>query len=227
MRRSAIGSLGLWRGVDDAQTIGVPSRDAFDARNWFASKVTPFRLNQFGASGGGPIKKDKAFIFLSYQGFHLKDQFPSQDALPTAAQIADATSCVTTGINPNLPLLNANDFYVPTIPAETPGVPCGIVNGVQTCDTFETAFGATGRNTFRGPFQERFDASAVKVTKINERMTLKFQADILNAFNHPSFDVPTNTATQYSVTNGVPSVRALRLPTGVRRFGSGLAKIVA
>src|SRR6267143_1379616 len=75
--------------------------DAFDARNWFATKVTPFRLNQFGASGGFPIKKDKAFVFLSYQGFHLKDSFPSQVTLPTTAQIFDATQCVQTGVNPN------------------------------------------------------------------------------------------------------------------------------
>jgi Carboxypeptidase regulatory-like domain/TonB-dependent Receptor Plug Domain/TonB dependent receptor len=75
--------------------------DAFDARNWFASSVTPFRLNQFGASVGFPIVKDKAFVFMSYQGFHLKDQFPASVTLPTAAQIADATACVTTGKNPN------------------------------------------------------------------------------------------------------------------------------
>ncbi len=75
--------------------------DAFDARNGFASSVTPFRLNQFGASGGFPIIKDKAFVFMSYQGFHLKDQFPSQVTLPTPAQIFDATQCVQTGINPN------------------------------------------------------------------------------------------------------------------------------
>ncbi len=75
--------------------------DAFDARNWFAASVTPFRLNQFGASGGGPIKKDKAFFFLSYQGFHLKNSFPAQVTLPTPAQIFDATTCVQTGVNPN------------------------------------------------------------------------------------------------------------------------------
>src|SRR5438876_9348073 len=75
--------------------------DAFDARNWFASSVTPFRLNQFGASGGFPIKKDKAFVYMSYQGFHLKDSFPSQITLPTQAQIADATECVTLGTNSN------------------------------------------------------------------------------------------------------------------------------
>jgi len=75
--------------------------DAFDARNYFATAVTPFRLNQFGASAGFPIIKDKAFLFITYQGFHLKDSFPAQVSLPTAAQIADATSCVETGINPN------------------------------------------------------------------------------------------------------------------------------
>jgi Carboxypeptidase regulatory-like domain/TonB dependent receptor-like, beta-barrel len=30
--------------------------------------VPPFRLNQFGGSFGGPIKKDKTFIFLNYEG---------------------------------------------------------------------------------------------------------------------------------------------------------------
>jgi len=75
--------------------------DAFDARNSFASSVTPFRLNQFGASGGFPIKKDKAFMFMSYQGFHLKDQFPAQVNLPAQAEINDALACVATGLNPN------------------------------------------------------------------------------------------------------------------------------
>jgi outer membrane receptor protein involved in Fe transport len=75
--------------------------DAFDARNWFASSVTPFRLNQFGGSGGFPIKKDKAFVYMSYQGFHLKDVFPSTVNLPAQAEINDALACVATGINPN------------------------------------------------------------------------------------------------------------------------------
>src|SRR5437660_2131054 len=75
--------------------------DAFDARNWFASQVTPFRLNQFGAYGGFPIKKDKAFVFLSYQGFHLKDKFSSAVNLPAQAEINDALACVATGSNPN------------------------------------------------------------------------------------------------------------------------------
>ena len=103
VRGGSVVNIGLKSGTNDIHGSAFWDRhtDAFDARNWFASKVTPFRLNQFGASGGGPIKKDKAFVFLSYQGFHLKDSFPSQVTLPTAAQIFDATQCVETGVNPN------------------------------------------------------------------------------------------------------------------------------
>ena len=115
----------------------------------------------------------------------------------------------TTGIDPNKPLLNAAAFYVPTLPPGTSGAPCTTVNGSQVCDNVETGFGATGRNTFRGPFQERFDISAVKQTKLSERFALRFQADALNLLNHTSFDVPSNSASQYSVSAGVPTVRSL------------------
>jgi hypothetical protein len=75
--------------------------DAFDARNYFATQSTPFRLNQFGASGGFPLRKDKDFIYMSYQGFHLKDVFPARVPVPKPSEIFDATQCVKTGINPN------------------------------------------------------------------------------------------------------------------------------
>jgi Carboxypeptidase regulatory-like domain/TonB-dependent Receptor Plug Domain len=41
-----------------------------DARNFFdQASVPPFRRNQFGGSLGGPIKKDKWFLFGNYEGF--------------------------------------------------------------------------------------------------------------------------------------------------------------
>ncbi len=43
---------------------------ALDARNYFDQATIPeFQRNQFGAALGGPIKKDKAFLFGNYEGF--------------------------------------------------------------------------------------------------------------------------------------------------------------
>lgn len=45
--------------------------NALDARNYFdaGSSAPPFKRNQFGVSMGGPILKDKTFLFMNYEGF--------------------------------------------------------------------------------------------------------------------------------------------------------------
>ena len=43
--------------------------DAVDARNYFQTQALPLRQNQFGATIGGPIRKDKIFFFGYYEGF--------------------------------------------------------------------------------------------------------------------------------------------------------------
>lgn len=49
--------------------------DKLDARNWFdRATKSPLKLNQFGASLGGPIIKDKFFYFFSYD--QQKRDFP-------------------------------------------------------------------------------------------------------------------------------------------------------
>jgi len=42
--------------------------DALNAKNYFLPSVTPFKRNTFGGTIGGPIRKDKTFFFLAYQG---------------------------------------------------------------------------------------------------------------------------------------------------------------
>src|SRR5580704_307030 len=60
---------------------------ALDARNYFdPPSIAPFRRNQFGVSAGGPIQKDKTFIFGDYEGLRqslglsMVDNVPSLNA---------------------------------------------------------------------------------------------------------------------------------------------------
>lgn len=56
-------------------------RDAFmDAKSWFRLQASPFHQNQFGGTIGGPIVKNHAFFFFSYQG--LRQRAPETDIGP-------------------------------------------------------------------------------------------------------------------------------------------------
>jgi hypothetical protein len=59
---------------------------ALDARNFFdAAKIPPFRRNQFGADAGGPIRKDKLFIFGDYEGIRQSKGITNVDTVPSVA----------------------------------------------------------------------------------------------------------------------------------------------
>jgi hypothetical protein len=68
-------------------------------------------------------------------------------------------------------------------------VPCQI-NGVANPAAAGAAIGNVGRNTFRGPFQQNWDLSITKNTKVSEATSVDFRAEFFNAFNHPVFSGP-------------------------------------
>ena len=56
-----------------------------DARNFFdQASVPPFRRNQFGGALGGPIKKDKWFLFGNYEGFRQALAVSNVSVVPDA-----------------------------------------------------------------------------------------------------------------------------------------------
>jgi Carboxypeptidase regulatory-like domain/TonB-dependent Receptor Plug Domain/TonB dependent receptor len=59
---------------------------AMDARNFFDPATVPaFRRNQFGASIGGPIIKDKTFFFGDYEGIRQSKGVGRLDVVPSLA----------------------------------------------------------------------------------------------------------------------------------------------
>lgn len=59
--------------------------DFFNARSFFANKVSNLRHNQFGAALGGPIKKNKLFFFFNYEKILTNSAYPGYYTFPTAA----------------------------------------------------------------------------------------------------------------------------------------------
>ena len=57
---------------------------ALDARNFFETAKGPFKRNQFGGELGGPLKKDKAFLFGNYEGFRERWNVPNIANVPDA-----------------------------------------------------------------------------------------------------------------------------------------------
>ncbi len=84
--------------------------NALDAPNYFdQGSAPPFQRNQFGASLGGPLKKDRTFLFGNYEGFRQHLHQTSVAFVPDLASRAAAVPSVQ-------PLLN----LWPTPPAGAP-----------------------------------------------------------------------------------------------------------
>src|SRR5712692_3745971 len=60
--------------------------NVFNAADPFSHIDPPIRWNQFGGTIGGPIKKDKLFVFFAYEGTRRRDSGSEITTVPTAAE---------------------------------------------------------------------------------------------------------------------------------------------
>ncbi|HMG37109.1 MAG TPA: carboxypeptidase-like regulatory domain-containing protein, partial [Blastocatellia bacterium] len=87
--------------------------DVLDAKDWFVNfnglPKPRERQNDFGGVVGGPIIKDKAFFFFSYEGLRLRQPVTQQSVVPDAASREQAPAATRPFLNA-FPIANAGSL---------------------------------------------------------------------------------------------------------------------
>jgi hypothetical protein len=100
-----------------------------NASNFFATTKPPFHQNQYGASLGGPIFKDKTFFLGTWEKFAVRVGVPTATNVPTAAmKSGDFSALLGSSIGQNNPCDNtpllSGAIYDPTTTKTVNGTPC-------------------------------------------------------------------------------------------------------
>src|SRR5215471_4074260 len=85
---------------------------ALDAKNFFdpAGPIPEFRQNQFGAAAGGPIIKNRTFIFGDYQGTRIRTGLTSQATLAPLAWRTGVFSGFHPILDPNTTVIQGDQI---------------------------------------------------------------------------------------------------------------------
>jgi hypothetical protein len=93
---------------------------ALDARNFFnpvGVVQNPFKRNDFGADFGGPIKKNKAFFFLAYEGLRQHQSLTVSTTVPSQNDRATVTSPAVKSLLGLIPAANEVGSGTAGVPA--------------------------------------------------------------------------------------------------------------
>ena len=147
---------------------------ALDAKNYFDdpnAAIPPYKQNQFGVTFGGPIKKDKAFFFLSYEGLRIRQSLTQTTTVPTEAMHEGDLSGINPGTGqPFHQITDANG--VPFLNNQVPvGDISSLAAGILAMTPLPNINAAPGQSTSGGSYT--YDNSNVYLARIDYQITPK------------------------------------------------------
>jgi Carboxypeptidase regulatory-like domain/TonB dependent receptor/TonB-dependent Receptor Plug Domain len=173
--------------------------DKLDAANYFENglKKGEYRQNQFGATFGGPIRRDKTFFFVDYEGTRIRQAIPYVSTVPTELErssgYTNLSELLTQGgsLTDNL----SRSFSLGQVfdPSTTRPVTAGTVDPVTGLTAASTGF-------VREPFANnalpanRLDQNAINLLKLfpnpnNSGLFNNFASNPVLSNNTDQFDV--------------------------------------
>jgi hypothetical protein len=163
--------------------------DALNTKGYFDPFLLDYKQNQFGATLGGPIKKDKTFVFGSYEGNRLVQGISSGTVvLPSTAEVGGDFSNGLAPGNPNfVPFAGGTDANFAGVLNSRPGCTAAITAGGGTVPTAgavyssifpgnkipTSCFDPTAAGVFQqyvAPFQSQADASGNLISSGNRHL---------------------------------------------------------
>jgi Carboxypeptidase regulatory-like domain len=193
--------------------------DHLDALNYFAAEATPFQRNQFGGQLGGPIRKDKMFLFGSIQRSSTREVTPYVSTVPTMR--------MRSGDFSELGAISLNDPANPGTtlnPANPAVVPADRINpvGQNIVDLFplpDPGNGLTNNFTYNSKY--KFDQTAFE-TRFDYNISDKDRL-----FSHYAIATPvaTNPSSLPGVDAGAGSGVASTLSDRIQSFGLDWTRI--
>ncbi|MEQ1948102.1 MAG: carboxypeptidase regulatory-like domain-containing protein [Bryobacteraceae bacterium] len=136
-----------------------------NARNFFARGLDGLKRNQFGGVIGGPIKKDRVFFFIGYQGTTVRQTPINQTAfVPTAQMIAGdftafASAACQNGVARTLGAPFGTNGFAPNTTSPSSLSPAAI----NIANRLPKPVDACGRTLFGPPTSENDHQAPVRV----------------------------------------------------------------
>ena len=170
--------------------------DVTDARGPFDKTLPPFRLNQYGGSFGGPIRKDKTFFFATYEGLRQRVGQTLIGFVPSAAFRAQIAS---------------------TSPALAPVIAAYPTSSVATADPNVSRYIGAARQVTNESF------GMIRVDhKLSDSNTLTLRYNIDDGLSDlPNGNLRDRTATTLTTQNAAIILNSVLSPRTVNEFRAG------